>query len=121
MVSNPNTLLVESANIKQGRTEEHDYMQRAVNPAESAYTGVDGRNEVVANKLLGVFYRRAKGAGYKDGSDEAANLKNCLSESSIGVKMENSIRYMLGIQRRASGDLLLSWVGTDRSRESCYI
>ena len=53
--------LVELANIKQGRTERiQDYMQRVVRLAESAYVGVDGRNEVVAKQVLGYFIEGLK-------------------------------------------------------------
>ena len=56
MVSNPNAQLVELANIKQVRTDGiQDYMQRVVRLAESAYVGVDERNEVVAKQVLGFF------------------------------------------------------------------
>ena len=66
LFSNPNARLVELVNIKQGRTEgTQDYTQRVVRLAESAYVGVDGRNEVVAKQVLGFFIERLKGRDIK--------------------------------------------------------
>lgn len=56
MVSNPNAHIVELVNIKQGRTEGvHDYMQKVVCLAESAYVGVDKESQMVRKQVLGFF------------------------------------------------------------------
>ena len=62
VVPNPNARLAELAKIRQGGTEGiQDYMQRVVRLAESAYAGIDGRNEVVSKQFF--FYRGAKRKG----------------------------------------------------------
>ena len=57
-VPNPNAWLAELAKIRQGGTEGiQKYMQRVMRLAESAYAGVDGRNEVVSKQVLGFFIK----------------------------------------------------------------
>ena len=56
VVPNPNARLAELGKIRQGGTEGiQEYMLRMVWLAESAYAGVDGRNEVVSKQVLGFF------------------------------------------------------------------
>lgn len=71
-ISNPEARLVELVNIKQGRTEGiQDYMQRVVRLAESAYVGLDGRNEVVAKQVQGFFIK-----GLRDRDIKMAVMKH---------------------------------------------
>ena len=100
VVPNPNARLAELAKIRQGRTEGiQEYMQRVVRLAESAYAGIDGRNEVVSKQVLGFFIeglreREIKKAVMKDEPQtlEAAYQK-ALSEWIWKIRLDEGSEY----------------------------
>ena len=100
VVPNPNARLAELAKIRQGGTEGiQEYMQRVVRLAESAYAGIDGRNEVVSKQVLGFFIeglreREIKKAVMKDKPQtlEAAYQK-ALSEWKWKIRLDEGSEY----------------------------
>ena len=100
VVPNPNARLAELAKIRQGGTEGiQEYMQRVVRLAESAYAGIDGRNEVVSKQVLGFFIeglreREIKKTVMKDEPQtlEAAYQK-ALSEWKWKIRLDEGSEY----------------------------
>jgi len=100
VVSDPTARLVELANIKQGIAEGiHEYMQRVLRLAGSAYEGVDGRNEVAVKQVLGFFIEGIRDREIKLAvlKDEPQNLEaayqKALSELKWKIRLDEGSKY----------------------------
>ena len=88
MVPNPHARLAELAKIRQGGTEGiHEYMQRVVRLAESAYAGVNG--QVLGFFIEGLRERDIKMAVMKDESQTLeAGYQKALSEWKWKIRLD---------------------------------
>ena len=125
VVNNPNAWLVELAKMRQGGTEG---ILRVVRLAESAYVGVDWRNEVLSKQVLGFFIeglreRDIKMAVMKDEPQtlEAAYQK-ALAEWKWKIRLDECSEYedepiVVGHSRRRLGIEALSPVRSENNKD----